>query len=891
MMNSTWSASPIWSVVGWTMLHFLWVGTILGLFAVIGRLILRSARSEVQYLYSLACLAMLAMTPLFIALALIPERFPSEVAPIQAASRLRDASAYPPNSDSSVFSMPDWAPRLAVMKRANDDSRLHVGRRLMAVLALYLPYLWLVGAPVTFTYLAMGLAGAERLRQQSVLITDPGLAEVVQRLADSLRVSRRVMLAACERLGSPVLVGIVRPTILLPAAAFTGWSPDQLEIALMHELVHVRRWDNAVILLQRLVEAALFFHPVVWVVSGWVHREREHCCDEAVVRHTGRPRAYAEALLALTNAKAEPSPSPATVAMAEGNLVSRVRRLLETEDRSMTLPRITIALTTALFMVPALLIGAQAAFSRVDDPSPKSGANGAPGTGKAEDADRDKSRDEAIRRIAKEAIKAFEQSADKADPTTLSDIARAQAKIGDRAAALDTLRQAARLAAKVKQSVVRNGNTVSYGISSARHLWLAGRLQAELGDKQGALESLHLALQARDEQEFEGSRIETLALIAKELTALKAQEQAREVVKRADRDVEAMRDHVSEQLIIPQLTAVHMAAGDIEGAFNLLDRIRNGPRVDRIKQVVIAHSLGKMAQAAEALDRATAHSLLNQVLRWLDEVPLAEDKALALGDIAQALARIGETERAMQSAREISKGRDALKNGMRSSAAYTMLLIAHEQGKLGDLEGARRTLREAYETAKDLDEIQGKSGRLSEITWRMIVAGDLTGPLRCIEDMEPGHRYVALTRLGIAQRRAGSQEAARATFLRAIEDVESRRRNRPRPGPDAPRPTEKAKMYHIHLDAQINREIAKIEAIMGNFAEARRRADSIPDPALRSSALCDVAHAQAAAGDAQAALDWCRKQELPRTGPNLLMKAIIEGIAEYDEQAKDHRTP
>jgi beta-lactamase regulating signal transducer with metallopeptidase domain len=46
--------------------------------------------------------------------------------------------------------------------------------------------------------------------------------------------------------------------------------------------------------LQRLVEALLFFHPVVWLVSGWMRAERELCCDAVVVRHTGKAAAYAK---------------------------------------------------------------------------------------------------------------------------------------------------------------------------------------------------------------------------------------------------------------------------------------------------------------------------------------------------------------------------------------------------------------------------------------------------------------------------------------------------------------------------------------------------------------------------------------------------------------------
>ena len=166
-------------------------------------------------------------------------------------------------------------------------------------MASWLPWLWLAGSPITFAWLALGLAGAERLRRRSVVSQTASCRGLCRRLAGELGIARVVAVAVCDRLAAPVLVGIVRPLILLPAAALGGWAPDQLEMVLLHELAHVRRWDNLVNLVQRLVESVLFFHPAVWLVSGWLRREREHCCDAVVVAHTGRARAYAETLLAL----------------------------------------------------------------------------------------------------------------------------------------------------------------------------------------------------------------------------------------------------------------------------------------------------------------------------------------------------------------------------------------------------------------------------------------------------------------------------------------------------------------------------------------------------------------------------------------------------------------
>ena len=185
----------------------------------------------------------------------------------------------------------------------------------------------------TLALIATGLIGVERLRRSSRSLESDAIARRCQALADSLGVARRVGVAICDRIAAPVLVGIVRPMILLPPAALGGWSIEQVEMALLHELAHIRRHDNLITLLQRLAESLLFFHPVTWWLSAWVSLERELCCDRLVVEHTGRPQAYARMLAAL--AGAGPGARSTALAMAQRPLTTRIRRILDMEDRSM----------------------------------------------------------------------------------------------------------------------------------------------------------------------------------------------------------------------------------------------------------------------------------------------------------------------------------------------------------------------------------------------------------------------------------------------------------------------------------------------------------------------------------------------------------------------------
>ncbi len=216
-----------------------------------------------------------------------------------------------------------------------------------------LPGVWLVGSPLTFVYMAAGLWGAERLRRRSQPVSDDALSALCDRLADALGVSSHVAVGVCDRVAAPLVLGIARPLIVLPSALVTGWSPQQVELALLHELAHVRRWDNLVNLLQRVAESALFFHPAVWVLSGWVRREREHCCDQIVVQHTGRAFDYAGVLYQLADATAAPVAQASC--MAENHLVDRIRRILTPDDRTMKLSRAALGFAAGLLLLPTLL--------------------------------------------------------------------------------------------------------------------------------------------------------------------------------------------------------------------------------------------------------------------------------------------------------------------------------------------------------------------------------------------------------------------------------------------------------------------------------------------------------------------------------------------------------
>jgi beta-lactamase regulating signal transducer with metallopeptidase domain/tetratricopeptide (TPR) repeat protein len=349
MTLTTLARSPLWIALGWTFLHTLWSGLLVGLLAAILRRALHRGRPETRYAVALGTLILLTLLPIGIAAVLthsptsprssvVVQRAPS---PIQAdlSNNLEPQSrpAPPPRLVPEALSQP--APTQALAARVS---------RVVA----FAPAFWLVGSLLMVVLFVTGLIGADRMRRRSRPIVDGPAYDLAAHLVRSLGVSRPVRLAVADHLVSPLLVGVVRPLLLLPPAALSGWSVDWLEMALSHELIHLRRHDNLVNLLQRLVESFLFFHPVTWWLSAWIRLERELCCDAAVTQITHRPADYARLLAALADAPTPPRFSIAA-AMSSHPVSTRIRRILDKE-----VPAMRITLPEWLSAISAILLAA-----------------------------------------------------------------------------------------------------------------------------------------------------------------------------------------------------------------------------------------------------------------------------------------------------------------------------------------------------------------------------------------------------------------------------------------------------------------------------------------------------------------------------------------------------
>jgi bla regulator protein BlaR1 len=147
------------------------------------------------------------------------------------------------------------------------------------------------------------------------------------RASSPLEIAAPVDVRSSPGLLEPGVVGFLRPILLLPAGIAERLTPRQLEAVLAHELCHVRRRDNLTSAMHMLVEAAFWFHPLVWWIGARLVEERERACDEGVLSLGSEPQVYAEAILNVCKLYVE-SPLTCVSGVTGADLKKRIEAIM-----------------------------------------------------------------------------------------------------------------------------------------------------------------------------------------------------------------------------------------------------------------------------------------------------------------------------------------------------------------------------------------------------------------------------------------------------------------------------------------------------------------------------------------------------------------------------------
>lgn len=337
--------APWFEHVGWVLVHSLWQIALLAAIYAVAMLVLQSRSAQTRYI--VGCVTLLAMLGLPMSTYVV---LPRDVTSPEIADLTHSPAASVPPAESS---QPPWENELldrgahAIVSPAVPF--VSVARESSAALPIGETFRWVLRSPprpvlrwATAAWLAgvfllslrpvLGWLHVRRLQRHGLSGISESLERVGDRLIRQLGVKRAVRFAQSALVEVPTIVGFLRPLVLLPAAALSGLSPEQLELILAHELAHVRRCDYLVNVVQSVIETVLFYHPAVWWVSARLRAERENCCDDLTVLISGKRAEYARELLRLEEQRAPRE--ILALSASGGSLVARIRRIVGATARS-----------------------------------------------------------------------------------------------------------------------------------------------------------------------------------------------------------------------------------------------------------------------------------------------------------------------------------------------------------------------------------------------------------------------------------------------------------------------------------------------------------------------------------------------------------------------------
>jgi len=308
--------------LGWTLIHSIWQIILIGLTLRILLFLFISQSANVKYTISVSAYTLILIVSLitFISYFNSGTSFHHSES-YSLSSQLSGGLAS--QSEQSNFSIATKQ-SLFPLIRSYISSNIH-----------FIVVLWLTGLIIFYFRIAGTYWYVQRLKTRNLYPLNNNWNIKVNDLKNKLKIHKIIRFAESTAIQIPIVIGHLKPIILLPIGMISSLPYNQVEAIILHELAHIKRNDYLVNLIKSLVEIIFFYHPLAWWISSKIDDEREHCCDDMTIRIATKESSLQEALLNLQelkiNTKNIPSGKPTYIAAAlfknKHQLLKRIKRM------------------------------------------------------------------------------------------------------------------------------------------------------------------------------------------------------------------------------------------------------------------------------------------------------------------------------------------------------------------------------------------------------------------------------------------------------------------------------------------------------------------------------------------------------------------------------------
>ena len=207
--------------------------------------------------------------------------------------------------------------------------------------------IWIIGVGRGFICLTVSTIKLRRFILKSDKVTNEDYIRIFNEIKGKIGLSRNANLLVSSEIQVPFSTGIIRPCVVLPSDMLI--SDDKLRMILIHELTHLKHFDDLINLMCQTTKAFMFFHPLYHLAVKELGLSSEQICDIYAVKITGTKEDYAQCLLDFSQASI--AGFPVSFSTSRKSMSKRVRFILEGEMTEMTQRKIALLLVSLAVVI------------------------------------------------------------------------------------------------------------------------------------------------------------------------------------------------------------------------------------------------------------------------------------------------------------------------------------------------------------------------------------------------------------------------------------------------------------------------------------------------------------------------------------------------------------
>lgn len=349
--------------IGWTIFHSIWIGAIVSVLLFIVLSLTRERKAELRYRISLISLSLFALSVLFVFIRIYSSC--TELSPDSARTLSPTGTRYLASTlieENISFRQTDILSEITSRVKGFLNNNYYS-----------ITLVWLIGILVLGLKFGGGLLFVRRIKCSGVSPASKTIIDITEKLKHTTGIRKCVKVINSSAARVPMVIGFIKPYIIIPAGILSGIPTNQVEAIIAHELAHIKRNDFIINIFQSLLEILLFYHPATWWISSVIRAEREVCCDKLAIGNSGDKMAYIKALLNI-GGKCSPDSIPAVaLAGSDISLLNRIKRITKMKRMGFNkIEKLTSAIMSLLLISGLFIITGFSSNRTVFDIEPAS---------------------------------------------------------------------------------------------------------------------------------------------------------------------------------------------------------------------------------------------------------------------------------------------------------------------------------------------------------------------------------------------------------------------------------------------------------------------------------------------------------------------------------------